>query len=43
MTIIDTIANEHYPDRVAMAMRLPSFERRSAELDALGIDVIQFD
>jgi 5-methyltetrahydropteroyltriglutamate--homocysteine methyltransferase len=44
MTIIDTIANEHYPDRVAMAMRFADLLNEEArELDALGIDVIQFD
>jgi 5-methyltetrahydropteroyltriglutamate--homocysteine methyltransferase len=44
MTIIDTIANEHYPDRVAMAMRFAElFNDEARELDALGVDVIQFD
>ncbi len=44
MTIVDTIANEHYPDRVAMAMRFAELLNEEArELDALGIDVIQFD
>src|SRR5579862_1618268 len=44
MTIIDTIANEHYPDRIAMAMRFAELLNEEAkELDALGIDVIQFD
>jgi 5-methyltetrahydropteroyltriglutamate--homocysteine methyltransferase len=44
MTIIDTIANEHYPDRVAMAMRFAELLNDEArELDALGVDVIQFD
>jgi 5-methyltetrahydropteroyltriglutamate--homocysteine methyltransferase len=44
MTIIDTIANEHYPDRVAMAMRFAELLNEEAkELDALGVDVIQFD
>ncbi len=44
MTIIDTIANEHYPDRIAMAMRFAELLNEEArELDAIGVDVIQFD
>jgi 5-methyltetrahydropteroyltriglutamate--homocysteine methyltransferase len=44
MTIIDTIANEHYPDRVAMAMRFAELLNEEArELDAIGVDTIQFD
>lgn len=44
MTIVDTIANEHYRDRVAMAMRFAELLNEEArELDALGVDVIQFD
>jgi 5-methyltetrahydropteroyltriglutamate--homocysteine methyltransferase len=44
MTIIDTIANEHYRDRVAMAMRFAELLNEEArELDALGVDVVQFD
>lgn len=44
MTIIDTIANEYYPDRVAMAMRFAELLNEEArELDAIGVDVIQFD
>ena len=44
MTIIDTIANEHYPDRAAMAMRFAELLNEEAcELDAIGVDVIQFD
>ena len=44
MTIIDTIANEHYPDRVAMAMRFAELLNEEArELDAIGVDVVQFD
>ena len=44
MTIIDTIADEHYGDRVAMAMRFAELLNEEArELEALGIDVIQFD
>jgi 5-methyltetrahydropteroyltriglutamate--homocysteine methyltransferase len=44
MTIIDTIANQHYPDRIAMAMRFAELLNEEArELDALGVDVVQFD
>jgi 5-methyltetrahydropteroyltriglutamate--homocysteine methyltransferase len=44
MTIVDTIANEHYRDRVAMATRFAELLNEEArELDALGVDVIQFD
>jgi 5-methyltetrahydropteroyltriglutamate--homocysteine methyltransferase len=44
MTIIDTIANEHYPDRVAMAMRFAELLNEEAkELATIGVDVIQFD
>jgi 5-methyltetrahydropteroyltriglutamate--homocysteine methyltransferase len=44
MTIIDTIADEHYGDRIAMAMRFAELLNEEAlELQALGIDVIQFD
>ena len=44
MTIVDTIADEHYGDRARLAMefaRLLNDEAR--ELDSIGIDVIQFD
>lgn len=44
MTIVDTIADEHYGDRATLAMefaRLLNDEAR--ELAALGVDVIQFD
>jgi len=44
MTIIDTIADRHYGDRVAMAMAFADLLNEEArELDALGLDVIQFD
>jgi 5-methyltetrahydropteroyltriglutamate--homocysteine methyltransferase len=44
MTIIDTIADEHYGDRVKMAMRFAELLNEEArELQALGLDVIQFD
>ncbi len=44
MTIVDTIADEHYGDRAVLAMefaRLLNDEAR--ELEAIGVDVIQFD
>ena len=44
MTIIDTIADRHYGDRVKMAMRFAELLNEEArELEALGCDVIQFD
>jgi 5-methyltetrahydropteroyltriglutamate--homocysteine methyltransferase len=44
MTIIDTIADAHYGDRVAMAMAFAELLNAEArELAAIGIDVIQFD
>jgi len=44
MTIVDTIADEHYGDRVKMAMRFAELLNEEArELDAIGCDVIQFD
>jgi len=44
MTIVDTIADEHYGDKVAMAMRFAELLNEEAlELQALGVDVIQFD
>jgi 5-methyltetrahydropteroyltriglutamate--homocysteine methyltransferase len=44
MTLIDTIADAHYGDRVAMAMRFAELLNEEArELEATGVDVIQFD
>jgi 5-methyltetrahydropteroyltriglutamate--homocysteine methyltransferase len=44
MTIVDTIADAYYGDRVKMAMRFAELLNEEArELDALGVDVIQFD
>ncbi|MBZ0217033.1 MAG: methionine synthase, partial [Fimbriimonadaceae bacterium] len=44
MTICDTIANEHYGSRQEMAMAFAELLNEEArELDALGVDVIQFD
>jgi 5-methyltetrahydropteroyltriglutamate--homocysteine methyltransferase len=44
MTIIDTIADAHYGDRVAMAMAFADLLNEEArELSEIGVDVIQFD
>ncbi len=44
MTIVDTVADEHYGDRAAMAMAFAEILNQEArELEALGVDVIQFD
>jgi 5-methyltetrahydropteroyltriglutamate--homocysteine methyltransferase len=44
MTIIDTIADRHYGDRVRMAMAFASLLNQEARaLHADGVDVIQFD
>ena len=44
MTIIDTIADRHYGDRVRMAMAFASLLNQEARaLQADGVDVIQFD
>ncbi|MBC8241522.1 MAG: methionine synthase [Alphaproteobacteria bacterium] len=44
MTIVDTIADEHYGDRPALAMAFAEILNSEAlELEALGVDVIQFD
>jgi 5-methyltetrahydropteroyltriglutamate--homocysteine methyltransferase len=44
MTIIDTIADAHYGDRVAMAMAFAALLNEEARgLQADGVDVIQFD
>ncbi len=44
MTIIDTIADAHYGDRVEMAMAFADLLNEEArELEAIGVDVIQFD
>jgi 5-methyltetrahydropteroyltriglutamate--homocysteine methyltransferase len=44
MTIVDTIADAHYGDRTAMAMRFAELLNEEArELEAAGVDVIQFD
>jgi 5-methyltetrahydropteroyltriglutamate--homocysteine methyltransferase len=44
MTIVDTIADGFYGDRVKMAMAFADILNQEArELEALGVDVIQFD
>jgi 5-methyltetrahydropteroyltriglutamate--homocysteine methyltransferase len=44
MTIVDTVANRHYPDRVAMAMAFAELLNEEAlALQADGVDIIQFD
>jgi 5-methyltetrahydropteroyltriglutamate--homocysteine methyltransferase len=44
MTIIDTIADAHYGDRIMMAMAFAELLNEEArELAAIGVDVIQLD
>src|SRR5215831_15493556 len=44
MTIVDTIADEHYGDRVKLAMAFAEVLNEEARaLEADGVDVIQFD
>src|SRR5439155_17460743 len=44
MTIVDTIADAHYGDRVAMAMAVADLLNQEARgLEADGVDVVQFD
>src|SRR6266851_6184075 len=44
MTIVDTIADAHYGDTVALAMAFAALLNEEArELAAIGVDVIQFD
>src|SRR6266436_379255 len=44
MTIVDTIADAHYGDRVKMAMAFAELLNEEArELAAIGVDVVQFD
>ncbi len=44
MTIVDTIADEHYRDRRALAFAFAHVLNEEArELAALGVDVVQFD
>jgi 5-methyltetrahydropteroyltriglutamate--homocysteine methyltransferase len=44
MTMVDTLADEHYRDRAKLAFALAGILNAEArELEALGVDVIQFD
>jgi len=44
MTIVDTVADRHYGDRVAMAMAFAELLNQEAlALQADGVDIIQFD
>ncbi|HVO16320.1 MAG TPA: methionine synthase [Alphaproteobacteria bacterium] len=44
MTIVDTLADEHYRDRAAMAMDFAAaLNEEVLDLEAAGVDVIQFD
>jgi 5-methyltetrahydropteroyltriglutamate--homocysteine methyltransferase len=44
MTIVDTVADAHYGSRIDMAMAFAELLNEEAlELQALGVDVIQFD
>jgi 5-methyltetrahydropteroyltriglutamate--homocysteine methyltransferase len=44
MTIVDTLADEHYKDRGRMAMAFAdALNEEAKDLDAAGVDVIQFD
>ena len=44
MTIVDTIADAHYGDKIALAMAFAALLNEEArELAAIGVDVIQFD
>ena len=44
MTIVDTIADAHYGDRVTLAMAFAALLNEEARaLEADGVDVIQFD
>ncbi|HWI35008.1 MAG TPA: methionine synthase, partial [Burkholderiales bacterium] len=44
MTIVDTIADEHYGSRPALAMAFAELLNEEArELEKIGVDVVQFD
>jgi 5-methyltetrahydropteroyltriglutamate--homocysteine methyltransferase len=44
MTIVDTIADEHYRDRATLAHAFAAaLNEEALELEALGVDVVQFD
>jgi len=44
MTIVDTVADEHYGDKITLAIAFAGLLNEEArELAAIGVDVIQFD
>jgi 5-methyltetrahydropteroyltriglutamate--homocysteine methyltransferase len=44
MTIVDTIADEHYGSRADLAMAFAvALNEEAKELEAIGVDVVQFD
>jgi 5-methyltetrahydropteroyltriglutamate--homocysteine methyltransferase len=44
MTIVDTIADEHYGRRADLAMAFAeALNEEAKELEAIGVDVVQFD
>jgi 5-methyltetrahydropteroyltriglutamate--homocysteine methyltransferase len=44
MTIVDTIADEHYRDRPSLAHAFAeALNEEARELEAIGVDVVQFD
>lgn len=44
MTIVDTLADEHYGDRVKLAVAFAdALNAEAREIEAAGIDVVQFD
>jgi 5-methyltetrahydropteroyltriglutamate--homocysteine methyltransferase len=44
MTIVDTVADRHYGDKVAMAMAFADLLNQEARaLQADGVDIVQFD
>jgi 5-methyltetrahydropteroyltriglutamate--homocysteine methyltransferase len=44
MTIVDTLADEHYRDRAALAMAFArALNQEARDLAAAGVDVVQFD
>lgn len=44
MTIVDTIADEHYRDRPTLAQAFAdALNEEARELEAIGVDVVQFD
>ncbi len=44
MTIVDTVADEHYGDRATLAMAFAALLNDEArDLEAAGVDVVQFD